>query len=817
MNAEAPSEPKNSTEKPEGNYMENALVSEKRSHEHYPGRPQSVVLDEQNRLVCACEGGVVLVIAFPAAEIVRFRYSVNGEFADDFSYALREGFGTSLIIPDLAEDAAGWVIKTSALTLRLCRDSLRVDAFDDEGRPILLDEKGFHWEDFHQFGGEIVKMSKRVTSCERYFGLGDKACPGNLRGKRLQLWGSDTYGYGADADPLYKNIPFYVGIREGRAYGVFFDNTFHSHFDFAHERNDVSSFWAQGGEMNYYLIAGPDPMDVVRRYAGITGVHELPPLWAMGYHQCKWSYRTEEEFRGIASQFRKLEIPCDALYLDIDYMDGFRCFTWNRETFPDPARMISDLKEAGFRTVVIIDPGIKIDPEYDVWREGKEGDLFCRRADGPLMKGSVWPGECHFPDFTKPEVREWWGGLFRDLLQSEGVAGFWNDMNEPAVFETGTFPLDVRHDYDGHPCSHRKAHNVYGMQMVRASEQGIRRLNGGNRPFLITRSGYAGVQRYSSGWTGDNVASWEHLRIANRQCQQLSVSGLSFVGSDIGGFIGQPDPELYIRWLAMGVFHPLCRTHSSGDHGDQEPWSFGKETTDLARKFIELRYRFLPYLYTTFWQHFTDGSPFLRPLAFLAPDEDGALDSTEAFGVGDHLVVCPVSQAGKDGRSFYLPRGTWYDFWNDNPEYGGEEIWATAPLDRIPLFVRAGSVLPLDRPRQSTSEPLADTRELHVYHGEGERVSVLYEDRGEGHDYRQGESLVRRFRVSADTGLLVLTQEREGDYDPGYRRFQIVFHGLPGAHPEVHCDEAPASVTNVGRTSIVAVGPEFERVEVRFQ
>ncbi|MCL4139290.1 UNVERIFIED_CONTAM: hypothetical protein GTU68_045806, partial [Idotea baltica] len=421
----------------------------------------------------------------------------------------------------------------------------------------------------------------------------------NMRGLRFENWGSDMYGFEKTTDPLYKNIPFFYGLKNDGAYGILFDNTFRTRFDFGYERSDVCSFWSKGGEMNYYFIYGPELTQVAENYAQLTGVPDLPPLWALGYHQSKWSYFPEKNVQELAKNFREKEIPCDVIHLDIDYMDGFRCFTWDKSRFPDPAKMIAELDNDGFKAIAILDPGIKIDKEYFVYQEAIEEGYFCRRADGPLMQGEVWPGPCHFPDFTHPKVREWWAGLFQSFMET-GIRGIWNDMNEPAVLEVGTFPDDTRHDFDGNPCSHRKAHNVYGMQMAKASYEGIKKALFPKRPFNITRSGYAGLQRYAAVWTGDNLSTWEHLWMANLQCQRLSISGISFCGSDIGGFIGDPNGDLFTRWTQMAIFHPFFRTHSSGDYGDQEPWSFGEPFTDAIRKAIELRYQLLPYIYTVF-------------------------------------------------------------------------------------------------------------------------------------------------------------------------------------------------------------------------
>ncbi len=410
-------------------------------------------------------------------------------------------------------------------------------------------------------------------------------------------------------------------------------------------------------------------------------------------------------------------------------MDGFRCFTWDKKHFPDPARMIKELAEDGFKTVVIIDPGIKIDKNYSVYLEGVTNDYFCKRSDGPLFMGSVWPGLCNFPDFTNPKVREWWAGLFKGLMEA-GVSGVWNDMNEPAVFEEGTFPLDVRHDYDGHPCSHRKAHNVYGMQMIRATKAGVKKFLKGKRPFTITRSAYSGAQRYAAVWTGDNVATWEHLKIANVQCQRLSASGFSFTGSDIGGFIESPDGELYTRWIQMAVFHPFFRTHSSGDHGEKEPWTFGLEYELVIRKFIELRYQLLPYMYSAFWQYCSSGRPMIKSLHMIDQRDYETYFRKEEFMLGDNILVCPLSKK-LNGRLLYLPHGNWYYFFDDTTYTNAGELWFDIPLDKMPIFIKAGSVIPFNPIMQYVGEKVVDVLTLHVYFGTVITKSQLYVDAGD--------------------------------------------------------------------------------------
>ncbi|KAA3438851.1 glycoside hydrolase family 31 protein [Rufibacter hautae] len=755
--------------------------------EYFAGTIRHVETTE-NSAVFMCDNRVGLKVEAISNHILRFKYTTDGKFSRDFSYALnpdRQPAGVKLKVKALPDH---FRITTKDLICTVSNQGLTTRILDKSGTVLNEDEKGFHWEEHKKYGGDIVKMSKVIQPNEFFYGLGDKPDNMNLRDKRFQNWGSDTYGYKKGTDPLYKNINFFMGLHRKQAYGIFFDNTFRTSFDFGKERSTVSSFWAQGGTMEYYFIYGPSLTQVVEKYTTLTGPPELPPLWALGYHQCKWSYYPESVVKNLAKGFRDRKIPCDALYLDIDYMDGFRCFTWSPTHFPDPKRLVQELKEDGFKMVVIIDPGIKVDHEYPVYQEGVENDYFCRRADGPLYKGTVWPGLCHFPDFTREEVRTWWAGLFKGLIAETGVKGVWNDMNEPAVFEIGTFPNDVRHDFDGEPGSHRKAHNIYGMQMARATYHGVKQFSYPDRPFTITRSGYAGVQRYASAWTGDNIASWDHLWLANIQCQRLSISGMSFVGSDIGGFIETPDGELYIRWLQLGIFHPFCRTHSSGDHGDQEPWSFGEPYTSLARKFIELRYQLLPYLYTTFWQYTSRGTPMLRPLALLDQNDPECYHRMAEFSLGDNLVVCPITQPGVEGRIMYLPQGHWYNFWTDELALGKREIWVDAPLTKVPMFVKAGAVLPLYPVQQYVGELAVPEVTLHVYYSQQTCVSELYEDGGEGYGYAEGNFLNKTFQTSAENGVFTVAQERTGAGTDGYQNYNVIIHGLPAPTSSVLVD-----------------------------
>ncbi|MCF6213654.1 MAG: glycoside hydrolase family 31 protein [Flavobacteriaceae bacterium] len=765
------------------------------------------------------DNNVVLQLTIERDSVLRFRYTTKSVFEKDFSYAITKYASRGFNKLELTEENDKYIITTNKLICHVSKQDMRISIFDAKDNTLVCeDELGFHWEESYEFGGDIVKMSKMAFEGESYFGLGDKPVQNNLKGKRFENWATDAYAFGRGEDPIYKTIPFYTGIHHNKAYGIFFDNTFRSFFDFCQERRNITSFWAQGGEMNYYFIYGPQMEDVVSIYTDLTGrPHNLPPLWALGYHQCKWSYYPESKVKEVTDKFRELRIPCDAIYLDIDYMDGFRCFTWNKTHFPNPKRMVKELSDKGFKTIVIIDPGIKIDTNYSVFNEGLKNEYFCKRADGPYMKGKVWPGECYFPDFTNPKVRDWWSGLFKELVEEIGVKGVWNDMNEPAVMDVPgkSFPNDVRHNYDGNHCSHRKAHNIYGMQMARATYHGLKKFAYPKRPFVITRSAYSGTQRYTSTWTGDNVATWDHLSIANAQAQRMCMSGFSFVGSDIGGFAEQPNGELYIRWIQLGVFHPFCRTHSSGDHGDQEPYSFDTNVTNIVRKFIEIRYQLLPYLYTAFWRYTKEGTPILKSLVIFDQEDTHTHYRNDEFIFGEKILICPILEPNAKGRRMYFPKGNWYNFWNNKLEQGGEEKWVNADIDSMPIFVKEGAIIPKYPIQQYVDELKIEQLKLDVYFKLGKEKSQVYEDAHDGYDYAKGKYGLRNFSLVGKKDSLTIQQFKEGKYITTYNTFKLSLYGLPFEIDKVEIDNEEIDISNIkAKNPVLIVSKEFTELHI---
>ncbi|MDI3317076.1 MAG: glycoside hydrolase family 31 protein [Bacillota bacterium] len=658
----------------------------------------------------------------------------------------------------------GWLgLSTGALRLELQPEPFALRVRDRRGRLVADFGPGA----LEEAEGEL-RLRMRALPGERYVGLGEKVGFLDHRGKRLEEWCRDVLPHLPDTDPLYQAIPFLmvlrpVGAEAARSVGLFLASTWRTSFDLAARDPEALRLGvdARAGGLELWLVAGPEPAAVLERYTELTGRTPLPPLWALGYHQSRYSYYPEPAVRELARGFRERGIPCDAIHLDIHYMDGYRVFTWDPERFPEPERMARDLARDGFHLVTILDPGVKVDPDYRVYREGLERDVFCRTREGEVYRGEVWPGTTAFPDFARPEVRRWWGDLHRGLLD-RGVDGIWNDMNEPAVFDGPgkSMPEDVTHrDERGRTLPHAAVHNAYALLEAEATRQGMLRARPDERPFLLTRAGFAGIQRYAAVWTGDNASWWEHLQMATPMLLGLSLSGVPFAGTDIGGFLGDSSPELYARWIELGAFSPFCRTHTALDTRAQEPWSFGPEVEAIARRYIRLRYRLLPYLYALFREAERTGLPPLRPLWLVFPEDPGSHGVWDQFLLGEQLLLAPVDRPGARRRPVHLPPGRWREAWSGRWHRGPADILVEAPLDRIPAFIREGAVLPLGPAVAHTGEladPAAGPLEFHAYPGPragsgrgparsgssravAELRPALYEDDGRSFAYRRGE------------------------------------------------------------------------------
>jgi len=569
------------------------------------------------------------------------------------------------------------------------KDTLRLRFVNKNGSEFLADDPtmSYGWD------GNEVRTWKKLHPSEKFFGLGEKGGGLDKRGRELTLWNSDTPGYTDSSDPLYQSIPFYIGLRDSIAYGVFFNNSYKSKFNFGAGQQRYSSFGAEDGPLDYFVIYGPTIREVVQRFSDLTGKMPLPPMWALGYQQSRWSYFPDTEVTRLAQTFRAKDIPCDVIYLDIHYMDGYRVFTWDSTRFPEPKKMLSDLANDGFKIIPIIDPGVKADPNYIMAKEGLADNHFVKYPDGTTHVGEVWPGQSYFPDFSNSKTRIWWGKHVAEF-RKQGVRGFWNDMNEPACWGQA-FPLETIFDDDGRNSSHKKMHNLYALHMAKATYEGLQKEFPNERPFVLTRAGFAGIQRYAATWTGDNLATEDHLELGIRLMLGLGLSGQPFVGTDIGGFMGTPSPELYARWIEVGALSPFCRTHSHYGSNDKEPWSFGENIEDISRKFIKFRYELLPTLYTLFHEASETGEPIWRPMFYEFQNDPKCYDWAyqQQFMLGENILVAPVTRVGQFTKKVYLPEGRWLD-WNTERVYEGkQEIIVDAPLDKLPMFLREGSIL----------------------------------------------------------------------------------------------------------------------------
>jgi alpha-glucosidase len=615
---------------------------------------------------------------------------------------------------------------------------------------------------------------------DRIFGLGEMTGPMDKRGLRRELWNIDVLGHASaifhSLKSLYVSIPFALLWRDGRAFGIFWDNPARQIWDMGHTNPDETFVECDQGEINVYIFLGPTLPQILARFTRMTGCIPLPPRWGLGFHQCRYSYESEERVLEIAANFRSRLIPCDAIYLDIHHMLGFRVFTFG-ERFPDPKRLTRALQESGFKSVAIVDPGVKDDRKFGVLQRGVKRDAFIKSPNAQRdYIGRVWPGPARFPDFLRASVRRWWGQEQNALFKS-GINGIWNDMNEPANFAlpTKTLPPDCIHRTDFGPAPHVEVHNVYGMQMARASRESALKFDPKSRPFVITRAGYAGVQRYALVWTGDNSSTWEHLADTIPLLLNLSLSGVSFCGVDVGGFMGNASGELLARWTQIGALTPFFRNHSSEGTRSQEPWAFGKEIEAICRAAIQWRYQLLPYLYSLFEKATRDGSPVMRPLMWHYQNDPQSVATQDEFLLGEFLLVAPVIQPGARARSVYLPPGTWHDFWSTDTIRGRAHTLAEAPLHILPLYIKAGAIIPFAPLVQHTGEYSSREITLQVWPGADGKLE-FYDDDGATHggpEYRRDIEFIHR-----EGGGVIRFDPVRGDYKNGPRLWRIVFHRI---------------------------------------
>jgi len=748
-------------------------------------------------------GNSRLAISILASNLIRVRLAPTGEFMPRRSWAVTLDDAEWATTPFAIQETEATVeIETEQIRVSVQRQNCRVACFDKANRPFAQDaEMGMGW----RMGA--VAGWKQIAADEHFYGFGERTGFLDKLSEVKTNWTTDSLDYDALTDEMYQAIPFFMALRPDIGYGIFLNTTFWSQFDIGAEQPGVCKMETRGNELDYYIIYGPEPAQILHTYTQLTGRMPLPPKWALGYHQCRWSYESETVVRELAQEFRQRRIPCDVIHLDIDYMQGYRVFTWSPQRFPNPKKLISDLAQDGFKTVTIIDPGVKYEPEanYHVFEQGIKNDYFVRKADGELFHGYVWPDKAVFPDFLRPDVCNWWGDLHKSLTDI-GVAGIWNDMNEPAINDRPFgddgkkiwFPLDAPQGGRGageqgsrgaggaggagealsaSSSTHTEVHNLYGLMMAKACSEGLQRHRVTERSFVLTRSGYAGVQRWSSVWMGDNHSLWEHLEMSLPMLCNMGLSGVAFVGCDIGGFASNATAELFARWMQVGMLYPLMRGHSAMSTARHEPWVFGDRTEKICREYINLRYQLLPYIYNLFWEAATTGAPILRPLLYHFPNDPKTYTLYDQVLLGASLMAAPIYRPGVEHRSVYLPAGTWYDWWSGDRYEGPIHILAHAPLEKMPLYVRSGAIIPMQPVMQYVDEYPLDELRLRVWCGNNQYK--FFEDDGHSIEYQDKNYSLININVStAKDQTVIEIAAREGNWTPPSRKVIVELVGI---------------------------------------
>jgi len=688
-----------------------------------------------------------------------------------------EGDGAVLAVR--GADGATWLASTEPARWGRARlDRLRIPHRDGDALPAGND-------------GVVLRQSFQLDPEDRLWGFGQRTGGLDRRGRSLTNWTSDTFGiaHHRGTDNLYQAQPLFLAAKPGRAFGAFLHVSHFSRFDAGAGHPDRLTIDALGAELDLFLFAGPTPAAVVEQLTRLTGRPLLPPVWALGFHQSRWGYASADEVVALVDTFRARELPLDAVHLDIDYMRGFRSFTWDPQRFPDPKAFAERVHERGARLVAIIDPGIKDEPGagYGVADELLARGYALRNTDGSPLRGYVWPERALFPDFARAEVRDWWGEQHRTSLVENGVDGVWNDMNEPTAFDrpfsTGEardrpFPLGMRHGGTDEAATHLEVRNLYAALEGRATFQGLARHAPGVRPWVLTRSAFPGSQTTCVTWMGDNNSWWEHLAMSVPQLLSMGLSGMPHAGVDIGGFFENARPELFARWMELGAFYPFMRDHSAMGTRDQEPWAFGEEVESVAREALRLRYRLLPYLVTLAHQAAASGAPLMRAMGYVFPDVEATFDVEDAFMLGRWLLVAPALEARCRWRTVVLPPGRWLDFWSGRP-LADEDAGRSRPAvveavpGRPPLLLREGALLPLGDERSSTATPLSELR-IVVSAPVDESAFEVVEDDGRSTAWETGEVARTALRSRRTVGgLIVEIGAREGRYRPSPRTLVV--------------------------------------------
>lgn len=626
------------------------------------------------------------------------------------------------------------------------------------------------------FIGDKVSVYKTMQEGERFVGVGEALGPLDKAGTGITLNNTDTYKYGDPRLSMYVSVPFYIGLHHGEQYGIFYNNSYRSFLNFGLSTPGITSMNMDGGEADYFFMYDRSVGKIIEHYTSLTGRIQLPPLWGIGYHQSRCSYYPQEKVEWIAATFRQKKIPLDCIVLDADYQQGYQPFRVNKQRFPDMPALAASLAKQNIELTASVYPGVAIDSTYHSYVDGLEKNVFVRYANERLFNTEIAPVKCYIPDYTRPSARAWWKEKMK-WLPENGIHGYWNDMNEPAL--GGSYlPDNLLFDFDGRKANALEAKNVYGFQMARSSYEAALQNSPARRPFILTRSGFAGVQRYSAVWSGDNTASDEGLMSSVLLNNQMGLSGIAFCGHDIGGFIGDGSKDLYKRWIEVGVFSPFCRNHKGCGGVAGEPWAYDDEAEAISKAFIGFRYRLMPYLYSSFYEAAKTGMPIARSLCINYPHDDKVYDNSyqQQFLFGSSLLIAPVTSTERN-KKVYLPAGEWFDIYSDELHKGPNEMIAETPIYQLPVFAKASSVIPMQSLVQSAKEKPSDTMDLHIFYGKDESNYTLYEDEGDGFGYKEGRYSLRQIQF-LPAAKQVTFQKQEGNRASTFKKIRLILHGF---------------------------------------
>lgn len=711
---------------------------------------------------------------------IRVNVSKNKNFRN-FSYALVSNTTPVFSAVTVTEKDNAILLQTKYVHAVITKTPLFTIKFYNENE-ALLNEDVTGSGMATSFIGDKITVNKTMQDGEHFIGLGEALGNIDRRGSGVTLNNTDTYKYGDARLPMYSSVPFYMGIHHQLQYGLFYNNTYKGFFNFGLSTPGRMSVSFDGGDMDYFFIYDTTISGIISQYTALTGRMMLPPKWAIGYHQSRCSYYPQEKVEWIAQTFRQKKIPLDCIVLDADYQQNYQPFRINKERFPDMPGLAAKLAAQHIELTASVYPGVKVDSTYESYTDGLKKDVFIKNADGSVFKTEIDPLACYLPDYTNPKTRTWWSDKMK-WLPDNGIHGYWNDMNEPAI--GGSYlPENTVFDFDGHKANALEAKNVYALQMARSSFESALKYGNGRRPFVLSRSGFAGLQRYSAIWSGDNMATDEGMLTSVLLNNQLGLSGMPFCGYDLGGYIGDATKDLYKRWIEVGVFSPFCRNHREFFGAANEPWAYGEEAEAISKTYIELRYRLMPYLYSAFYQAAQTGQPIAKNLAINYPYDENSynINYQYQFLFGEAMLVAPVSSKEKS-KPVYLPNGEWYNAFTDEKVKGGTEKNMDVPIYQLPIFIKASSIIPMQQVVQSTKDHPGDTLFIHLYNGTEKNSYTYYEDAGDGMEFEKGV-FHKRDIVFDPIQQQISFSKTAGSYISAFKKIQLIFHGfnaLPGS------------------------------------